>query len=142
MDRAQFEALRELPEKFLYEEIVFSGNKNTTPSLYCGPYDIHNSLDMELKLHGHYNPNIPSLTFNFSVKDTGPICRIDVNGTIHDAAGRTHRHELTTEDCPRLNLPDAYQCPEFNLDNMTPEEIWRTICEGANIVHVGAFTNP
>lgn len=143
MDRAQFETLRDLPDKVIYEEIVFAANKNAAPTVLFGPVPVYNSLNIEVMLHAHFNPNIPSLTFNFSVKDAGgPICRVDVNGNIHGNAGRTHKHELMTPDCPRLNLPTANARGDFDLTTMTPHEVWNIVCAEANITHRAGFQNP
>lgn len=133
MDRAEFEQLRNLPDKEIKNDIVFHDENPST--LAFNDVMVSNSLGIELILNGVIKPDIPAYKFNFSVRGVGAICRVEVNSTIHKEAGRTHKHELRYESCPRQNLPYAVARPD--LEGMSLEEIWKTICTQALIKHSG-----
>ncbi|HEX3872165.1 MAG TPA: hypothetical protein VHV77_17090, partial [Pirellulales bacterium] len=98
MDRAGFEALRNLPDKQILSDIQFTLNRDSSPNLTFDEVAVDNSLGLDVILNGTYKPGIPSLTLNFRVRGVGPICRICVNGKSHGDAGRTHKHDLHTPD--------------------------------------------
>jgi hypothetical protein len=141
MNRQDFEHLRDLPDKFIPADIVFV-QKDSRTTLSFERVVVQNAVGIELFLNGSYVPDIPSLKFNFSVRGVGAICRIEINSKEHPPAGRTHKHTLETESCPRLNLPNAVQRPDFDLSRQSPREIWEIICREANIVHAGEFREP
>jgi hypothetical protein len=140
MNRAEFERLRAIPEKAIHVDIVFKVEKATSPVLSFDKVIVENEMGLDLILSGHYNPLIPSFTYNFVVRGEGPICRVDVNGTIHGKAGRTHKHELMTENCSRRNLPTAFARSDFA--NRNPREVWEALCAEAHIFHAGDFNDP
>jgi hypothetical protein len=45
---------------------------------------------------------VTSIVFNFRVMGVGPICRVEVNNTMHSGS-RTHNQALVNEDDPRQN---------------------------------------
>jgi hypothetical protein len=139
MNRHEFERLRDLPDKRIISDIIFTPSKQVSTTLTFDRVQVLNALDEEILLNGRYKPDIPSLAFNFVIPGVGPICRLEVNATIHKAAGRTHKHGVMKESCPRLNLPFADARLEFDLNTQSPQEIWIIFCRQANITHLGAF---
>jgi len=113
VNRLEFELLRDLPDKRITDDIRFIAARLTEPNLTFSGVVLENATGWVVRLNGTYKPDIPSLTFNFSIPDVGPICRVDMNGTVHKPAGRTHKHSLRHEDDPRKNLPNADAVPEF-----------------------------
>ena len=143
MNRHEFEALRDLPDKLIVDDIVFTPNKHLSTTLILEPIKVLNAGAYDVVLNGSYIPNIPAVKFNFSISsEGGAICRIEVNSTIHKSAGRTHKHSLQHDSCPRKNLPHAVPRPDLDLTRLTPAEIWETICREANINHEGRFIDP
>jgi hypothetical protein len=138
MDRQEFETLRDLPDKTIEGDIKFESNASSGPNLVFGDVSVRNTMGLEVVLNGTYKPYIPSVTFNFSVRGVGPICRICVNGAKHGDAGRTHKHDLRKDSCPRRNLPNAIARPD--LENFTPDKVWETILAVTNITHNGNLT--
>lgn len=135
MNRNEFEALRSLPGKYLDGDVVFSRPKNCHGPFSLNEMRLHNTLNEPIKLTGHYDPRVPKFTFNFVREGTGPICRLDVNGTVHKDVGRNHKHELRKESDPAANLPTAYK--RDDLASLSMEDAWRQLCKEANIVHNG-----
>ena len=133
MNRAEFEKLRDVPDKEINQNIVYRMESPVTLSF--DNVAVSNSLGIDLVLNGVIKPGIPQYKFNFHVRGVGPICRVEVNGKIHGTAGRTHKHDLQMESCPRMNLPHAVARPD--LAAMTVEEVWATICRQAHIKHLG-----
>ena len=140
MNRHEFEQLRDLPGKRIAVNVAFATPRDAKPNLVFDQIVVENSLGWDVLLNGTYKPDIPAISFNFVIRGVGPVCRIDVNGTIHGAAGRTHKHDLQTEDDPRLNLPHATGRPD--LGGRSAREVWETLCQQANIVHEGTFHDP
>ena len=140
MTRLEFEQLRDLPGKVIESDIEFLAKDETSPNLVFDQVPVVNSLDWDVVLNGTYKPGIPSVTFNFVLRGVGPICRVCVNGQIHGAAGRTHKHDLTEPEDPRANLPAAVARPD--LVGKDPKEVWDILCRQANITHSGEFKNP
>jgi hypothetical protein len=142
MNRTEFEQLRDLPDKAIEGDIVFIPSKNISTILECEQVKVLNSLGINLILNCTYIPDIPRLKFNFHVQGVGPICRVEVNGIVHREVGRTHKHYLVKESCPRKNLPEADPRPDLESLAHSPKAIWDKVCEQANIVHVGDFKEP
>lgn len=138
MNRVEFERLRDVPNKEITADIVFQTENPETFSF--ADVQVANELGVDLILNGRYKPNLPAVKFNFYVRGVGPICRIEVNSTMHGAAGRTHKHDLQQESCPRRNLPHAIPRPD--LEPMAIQEVWATICEQARIIHRGKLIGP
>lgn len=141
MNRQEFEYLRDLPDKEIIDAIIFL-QKDSKSTLTFERIRVHNALGIELFLNGSYVPGIPSLKFNFSVRGVGAICRIEVNGREHPPAGRTHKHSLTSDSCPRVNLPHAVARHDLDIYRQSPREIWEIVCREANIRHSGEFREP
>ena len=87
MNRREFELLRDLPDKEISTNIVFTPSKDNSVTLTFEQVQVFNSLGIDLVLNGSYNPNIPSVKFNFVARGVGPICRIEVNGKIYKTPG-------------------------------------------------------
>ncbi len=142
MNRSEFIELRDLPDKIIHSDLEFTPSKFSSVSLVCEQIEVTNSLGYDLVLNGTFVPTIPSIKFNFAIKGIGAICRIEVNGKIHREAGRTHKHDLKNENCPRKNLPFAEARSDLDLSKQTPADIWQKICEESGIVHTGTFRSP
>jgi hypothetical protein len=140
ISRQDFESLRDLPNKTIKENIIFKEDKNVSPNLIFEKVKIHTSLDYEIELNGTYKPSHDSVTFNFIQRGVGPICRFDVNSTVHGDAGRTHKHSLHKESDQRGNLPVAHSRPD--LEGKSVEEIWKMICRQSKIQHQGRLIFP
>jgi hypothetical protein len=140
MNRADFLQLRDLPGKQISEDISFEESEDLRPNLEFRNVRIQNALGLDVRLNGTYRPGIPAVTLNVAVRGVGPICRIDVNGTIHEKLGRTHKHALRRESCPRKNLPFAER--REDLESLSVRDIWERFCEEAGIVHSGDFNDP
>ena len=65
---------------------------------------------------------------------------LEVDGTNHDAAGRSHKHALATERCPDRNLPEATARPE--LAGRSMREVFDAFCGLAGIAFRGQFFPP
>jgi hypothetical protein len=140
MTRGDFIQLRDLPDKRIREDILFLEGPDSRPNRVFSNVQIENSLGVDVRLNGTYKPGVPALSLNVTVRGVGPICRLEVNGTVHGPAGRTHKHDLRTERCPRRNLPHAE--PREDLTELSPAEVWEVLCREANIVHLGRFVDP
>jgi hypothetical protein len=97
MNRAEFEQLRDLPDKRINGNVSFSLPKGSRPLHILTPLAVNNSLGVDLVLQGSYNAEIRKLTIQFLVRGIGPICRFCINGRLHKALGRTHKHDLHDE---------------------------------------------
>lgn len=143
MNRREFEALRDLPEKTILDDIRFSPSRPNSRTLTFDQVKVHNNLGVDLLVNGSFVPDIPSIKFNFRVlAEGGAICRVEVNGVVHKPVGRTHKHALQDESCPRKNIPHAVARPDLDLDSLTPRQIWEKVCREANIIHEGDFIDP
>jgi hypothetical protein len=146
MDRAGFEALRDLPGKVIRADIAFAARRQTSPAVVAENIVIENSLGTPLRLHISYNPEVGSKTFNVVAATdtgTGAICRLDVDGPAHRPAGRCHKHSLQTERCiePSQNLRTNVQdMPALSGRSVT--DLFSLFCTMAQITHVGTFTDP
>ncbi len=140
MNRRDFEALRALPGKYILDDIVFKAERGMGPSLVFRNIRVFNAMNLGVFLNGTFKPRLNAITYNFVLSGTGPICRIDVNSTIHGEAGRTHKHELESETDPLYNLPNAIIIRD--LGEPTPLAVWKRVCTGANIEHRGRFVEP
>ena len=139
MTRQEFERLRDLPDKVIYADIHFSATAESSPVLIFDNVRVENSLGLDVRLNGKYNPLLPSVIFNFRILDVGPICRVCVNGNSHNGS-RTHKHSLEKEEDPRVNLPFSMARPD--LEGKSPRAVWDDLCRRAKIKHVGTFDDP
>jgi hypothetical protein len=140
LNRQEFEQVRDLAGKQITADIVWASPRDAKPNLTFDSVPLENALEWDIVVNGTYKPDIPAVTFNFVLRGAGPICRVDVNGAIHGDAGRTHKHDLQKETDPRNNLPIAIA--RNDLAGKTAAEVWKDICQRANILHTGIFHQP
>ena len=140
MNRTEFDQLRDLPGKTIPGDIRYLPRADASPALTFEGVPVENELDWPVLLNGRYVPATGHFTFNFVVKQVGPICRVCVNGPEHPGAGRTHKHHLRVDVDPRRNLPTAVA--RTDLATMTPSQVWADLCQAARIDHAGAFMDP
>lgn len=141
MERAEFQKLRDLPNKRIVGDIKLIQRRATQPLLTMEGISIENDMLVELQLSIHYHPIVGSTVFNVRVPSLGPICRLCLGGSPHRPFGRFHKHSLQTSRCPDRNLPDGVvDMPE--LQGLSPAEAFGKFCSMANIVHSGTFMEP
>ena len=140
MNRVEFHALRDLPDKKITADIVFAKCSANSSSFTFDNIPVENALNWDVIMNGTFKPEVPTVTYNFYVRSQGPICRMCVNGTHHGNGGRTHKHELREESDQRLNLPTVFARPEYV--ELTPREVWCKLLAEAKIVHTGIFIDP
>lgn len=141
MNRTEFEAIRDIPGKVIRGDIRLSRRQATAPALVADGIVIENAAGAELRLNISFNPAVGSKTFNVHVPGLGPICRLDVDGTAHRPAGRSHKHSLISERCPDRNLRDGVDDrPELEGKPLT--EVFAVFCAMAGISHEGSFDFP
>lgn len=135
MTPQDFESLRSLPDKKIHGDIELRADPAHPTSYRADSVRVENAMGVDLRLNVTLKPDLPSVTFNFSVLGVGPICRLDINGTSHGDAGRTHKHEFEDEKDPQRNLPNAR--PRTDLEGASLEKAWDSLCEAAKIRHDG-----
>lgn len=141
MNKNEFDALRNLPDKKIAEDIRFLSSKDNHHSLSFSKIPVLGASGWTVLLNGTYKPATGGMSFNFVIQEAGgPVCRVDVNGTIHKDVGRTHKHNLTHDDDPRNNLPHAVA--RTDLQGKSAKEVWDDLCLRANIIHTGTFFAP
>ena len=140
MDRAEFEALRDLPDKVIEEDIHFSRKKNLSPLHTAEDIPIRNGLGYDLRLTIKFNPETGSRNFNVHLSGVGPICRLDVDDQAHHPAGRSHKHSLLQPTCPDQNLPFVEDRP--GESGRSIDVLFRRFCDMANIQHRGQLIAP
>lgn len=141
MNRTQFEALRNLPDKIIRGDIRFVQRKATAPEVVAENLIIENAAKTDLRLSIRYNPQVGSKTFNVFMPGTGPICRLDVDGPAHRPAGRSHKHSLQGERCADRNLPDGV-IDRADLSGKSLRALFVVFCELGQISHDGQFIAP
>lgn len=140
MTREQFCELRDAPGKVISDDIEWTAMPGMAGNLSFRDVVVHNEQGMSILLHGTYKPEVDSVTYIFVLEGSGGICRVDVNGTIHGDAGRTHKHDWRKDSDFRKNLPTAVPRPD--LDGKSAREVWQDICMNAKITHTGNFADP
>ena len=141
MNRNEFEAIRNIPGKKIVNDIRFSKRAAAAPALVADGISIENAAGVDLRLSITVNPEIGSKTFNVHIPGVGPICRLDVDGTIHRPAGRSHKHSLQTDRCPDRNLSDGV-VDRAELSGKGVRDLFAEFCATAHISHTGAFVAP
>jgi len=141
MTRAEFEALRDCPDKRIEADIRFVEQRPTRPLRIAEDLRVSNPDGVDLRLTITYNPLTGSKSVNVHVPGVGPVCRLEADSRLHPPAGRSHKQALVTEDCPRRNLPDEVG-DRPALDGSSVERLFRVFCKMANITHVGSFCSP
>jgi hypothetical protein len=141
LDRKTFDALRDLPGKRIQGDIRFIASRAIRPLLIAEDIRIQNQFSVDLRLTVKYNPEVGSSTFNVHVPGVGPICRLDVDGPPHRPFGRSHKHAMQSEECPRRNLPEGVSdWPD--LSGKSVADLFGAFCEMASIDHDGVFFAP
>lgn len=141
MDRATFEAVRDIPGKLIRGDIRLVARSQSRPVLVAENIAIENSMGVMLLLNISYNPEVGSKTLNVTAGGIGPICRLDVDGPAHRPAGRSHKHSLQTERDPDRNLPDNV-ADRSDLAGTPIGELFAIFCQMAQISHQGRFISP
>lgn len=141
MERGDFEALRDVPDKFIDVDIRFARRDQMRPALVAESMVIENGLGIQLRLQITFNPETGAKNFNVFVPGVGPICRLDVDGPPHPGAGRSHKHSLRTNRCPDRNLPDGV-VDRPDLAGRSVRELFGVFCQMACISHRGIFVAP
>jgi hypothetical protein len=139
MNRDEFQCLQRTQNKCINEDVDFHVSRGRDEMDF---YDVRILTDAVdgIKLAGHYNCKVGSVTYNISVEGVGPICRYDVNRPIHRDAGRYHVHELTHPEDPRRQLPHAIK--REDLIGLTARQVFEKLCLEWNVTHVGTFFEP
>lgn len=141
MTRAEFERLRDMPGKVIVGDIRLQELRQAKPLLRAEDVRIANEANANLRLALTYNPLTGSKSTNVYVPGLGPICRLDIDGQAHPPAGRSHKHSLRSDDCPRANLPTGVVARD-DLSGCTLQEAFEDFCMLANITHQGEFHCP
>lgn len=141
MNRTEFEALRDIPGKRIYQNIRFIRRAALRPAMEVENVQIENGQGVDLRMNLHFNPETGSKTVNVYVPGTGPICRLDVDGARHGDAGRSHKHALVAERCPDRNLPENV-VSRADLSGRSMQEVFEELCRLASIEFRGTFEPP
>lgn len=141
MNRADFEAVRDVPGKEIHADIRFGKRAATAPLLAAENIAIANPQGIDLRMNISFNPETGSKTFNVVVAGMGPICRLDVDGPAHRPAGRSHKHSVQGPRCPDRNLP-AGIVDRPDLSGKSLRDLFDAFCAMAQIKHHGTFAAP
>lgn len=141
MNRAEFEALRDLQGKAIEGDIKLIAGRRLAPLLTADDIEIANTAGRELKLNITFHPLLDSITFNVTEAGNGPVCRLDIRGTAHKDQGRTHKHSLQDESSPRKNLGKGVAARP-DLETLSIQEAWQQFCMMAKIDHNGTLIVP
>ncbi len=141
MIRTEFESLRDMPNKIIRQDIRFVRRNALRPALEDDGIEIANTHGSDLRMNLCFNPETDSKTVNVYIKGIGAICRLDVDGTKHGDAGRSHKHALQNERCPDRNLPDDVICRD-DLSGKSMREVFDEFCTIASISFDGTFYEP
>src|SRR5690242_8715260 len=102
----EFKALRDLPDKVVTSDLIFT--PTTNPTVFRSQLRV-NVLGLEIILDATYYDLNPSVVFNFRVIGNGAISRYCINHTPHkdfmtNIQSRTHKHKAKTDRCFNNNL--------------------------------------
>lgn len=141
MKVSEFHELRNDASKYIDINIEFARAHKLKPHLLAFEgVKVHNSCGCEIQAGGTYNRILKRLVLYFTLADGRQICRLCVRGQVHKNAGRTHKHDITSDEDVENNLPHAKPRPE--LEEKTPFEIWEDLCKRAKLQHYGTFHCP
>jgi hypothetical protein len=138
MDRHDFETLRDLPDKVIDGDIKLAPKNATLPLLTASRIPINNSLGIGLWMNINFNSETNAKGINVTLVGEGPICRLDVDGSRHGAAGRSHKHSLQDEHSISRCLRDGVVGRD-DLSGKTIQEVFQDFCDAANITHNGTL---
>lgn len=141
MDRRNFEYLRDLPGKTISGPIKLSQKQASQPLLTADKISIANTAGKSLLMNINFNPETGSKSINVILVGEGPICRLDVDGTNHEDAGRSHKHAVQDDRSIRRNLRDGVVRRD-DLSGKSLRDVFEDFCKKANIVHDGKFEAP
>lgn len=141
MNRRDFEALRDVPDKRIVVDIRLGPKQATQPLLTMDRIEIENSQGVQIWMNINFNPESGAKGINVTLVGEGPICRLDVDGSVHGAAGRSHKHSVQDEMSISRSLRDGV-VPRPDLGGKTLREVFDSFCAAANIAHVGTFYDP
>lgn len=141
MNRRDFETLRDLPGKTIPGPIKLSQKQATHPLLTADRIPIQNSQGVSVWMNINFNPETGAKGINVTLDGEGPICRLDVDGSCHGNAGRSHKHSVQDENSVRRSLRDGV-VPRPELSGKSLREVFEDFCIAAHIVHEGAFDAP
>lgn len=141
MNRRDFEALRDLPGKIISVDIRLAQKQSTHPLLTADRIPIQNNQGVTLWMNINFNPETGAKGLNVTLAGEGPICRLDVDGSCHGDAGRSHKHSVQDENSIRRGLREGV-IPRADLSGKSLKEIFSDFCAAANIIHYGSFEEP
>lgn len=134
--RHEFEAIRDLPGKVILRPVILAAKNSGSAVLEARDIVIQNSAGIDLRMVVRFNINTTAKNINVSVPQLGPICRLDVDSTVHGDAGRHHKHDLWTPECPAKNLPHNVKA-RSELAGKGIAEVFSIFCDNANIFERG-----
>lgn len=139
MERSEFNHLRDLQGKVIEDDIILERSKENSP-LLTTTVSIKNTGNTDVKIRIEWNEKTDSKTVNVMVAGTGPICRLDIDTKAHKPYGTSHKHSLSTPDCPHpsINLGNKIE-DRSDLSGKSIEEIFKDFCQRSNITHHGVF---
>jgi hypothetical protein len=140
--RADFERLRDIDQKVIASDVRFAQRRPLLSLMAAEGIPINNANGVDARLDIHYNPDVGSKIFTVIVPTAGgPICRLCVDGRAHAPCGRSHKHSLWTDRCPRNNLPlNVVDRPD--LSGQSIEDLFDEFCTMARIQFSGTFYPP
>lgn len=138
MNRLDFQALRDLPDKTIRGPIRLTPKQATLPLLTADRIPIENSAGFSILMNINFNPETGSKGINVTLVGEGPICRLDVDGTNHGGVGRSHKHSVRDEHSVRRSLRDGV-APRGDLSGKSLREVFDDFCERAHISFEGDF---
>lgn len=136
MNRLEFEALRDLPGKVIRDSVRLTQKQAFRPLMTAERIPIENSAGYPLVVNINFNPETGSKGINVTLIGEGPICRLDVDGTSHGTAGRSHKHSVQDEHSIRRSLRDAV-IPRSDLSGKSLREVFGDFCDKAQISFTG-----
>lgn len=141
MNTIDFDALRDLPKKTIAVDLQLAEKAGTSPLLTASRIPIVNSAGENIVLNVNYNPETDTKGINVTLVGVGPICRLDVDGTCHGNAGRSHKHAVQDERSINRKLRDGVTS-RSDLAGKGLQEVFDDFCTTAKITHNGKLELP
>jgi len=127
--------------KKIAKGIAFTTKPNHESYLTSGRLPVVCGLAIDCYLEIQINLDSNAKSFTLVSKGEGPICRLCVDGDPHYPCGRSHKHRLSTPECPKQNLPnDVEDLP--HLAGKGIHELFESFCKMTRICHAGSFAPP